>query len=115
VQSSPGVENKTGIVCAFVRTVAAFPLPLYITIEVTKATGGAPNYRPPFVRARITNSVGPVYFPSVAKADAPGAWTAECGGFDAKNRFRFRNGFSSSLQDSAASAKLMTKIIGSGR
>jgi hypothetical protein len=57
VQSSPGVENKTGIVCAFVRTVAAFPLPLYITIEVTKATGGAPNYRPP-PRSRPDNEFG---------------------------------------------------------
>ena len=67
------------------------------------------------VRARIIDSVGPAYFPFVAKADAPGAWTEECGGFDAKNRFRFRNRFSSRLQDSAASAKLMTKIVGSGR
>jgi hypothetical protein len=115
VQSSPGVENKTGIVCAFVRNVAAFPLPFYITIEVSKATGGAPNYRPPLRSRGDHNSVGPVYFPSVAKADASGARTAHCGRFDMKNRFRFRNGFSSSLQDSAASAKLATRIIGSGR
>jgi hypothetical protein len=39
----PEVENKAAIVCTFVRTVATFALPLYITIEVTKATYTRPD------------------------------------------------------------------------
>ena len=66
------------------------------------------------MHSKDLSATGRSHFSSATTADAP-LTRARRTGFDSKNRFKFRNGFSNIFHESAASARLVTKIIGRGK